>query len=402
MILLLILAGSVTAVEPVIRKTFTDAKKMQQSGNVRDAFSLYETLLSDASQSIPELGQYYSNAVDCLIKAGRISEFDVFTATILQKHDNNPGMLQAVAMAFMKVDHNGYLIGGQFIRGHSKAGGERVSAFERDRVLALRLLIKAVNHSDRLSNSGKAQIYTSLAATVMEGRDNINSYKLQYLTDISIIPSYEKVFGYFSMGGITVSGAPVDNTGNPVFYHKPASLSQALNDGERWRLALALAEKYGYKKSKFDLASFLCSQFGVHTIGNMFNIAETASAVDNPFALQSLPENETIAKLACGIKRFKLPDEFDYIKIFKEIAAAGGDEAADAMDMLARIFTDRKQYGKAADFWKAAIASFGKGRDGFRSTALKQITGKLGCFMPAGVFPAGKAPVLDFCVRGEY
>ena len=42
------------------------------------------------------------------------------------------------------------------------------------------------------------------------------------------------------------------------------------------------------------------------------------------FALPSLGENETIARLATGIKRFKLPDEFNYISIYKQVA----DDAA--------------------------------------------------------------------------
>ena len=42
------------------------------------------------------------------------------------------------------------------------------------------------------------------------------------------------------------------------------------------------------------------------------------------FALPSLGEDETIARLATGIKRFKLPDEFNYIKIYQQVA----DDAA--------------------------------------------------------------------------
>ncbi|MHB9138119.1 MAG: alpha-2-macroglobulin family protein [Victivallaceae bacterium] len=401
LIILLLIVGSVAAADPVktdIRKEFAYAEKMQESGNVRDAFALYKALLTISPKNIAGLGKYYSNAVDCLIKTGRINEFDEFTAMILQKHDSRD-MLQAAATAFMQVNHHGYLIGGQFIRGHSKNGGEKVSAFERDRVLALRLLMKAVNTSGQSDNVAKAQIYTSLATALIAGRDNSNSYKLQYLTDISKIPPYERFFGYIGMSRLTVSGAPVDNAGNPVFYNKPASFERAQNDGERWRLALALAKDNGYERAKWDLALFLYSQFGVHTIGNMFNIAETTSAVDNPFAVQLLKENETIARLACGIKRFKLPDEFNYIKMFREIAASGGNYAADAMDILARIFTDRKQYGKAAGFWKSAISAFGKGNNEFRVAALEQITGNLGCFMQTGVFPAGKAPRLDFRYR---
>ena len=376
-----------------------EAEKMQQNGNVRDAFIQYKKLLAEAPENTPGINKYYLNAVACLIKAGNADAFDDFTATVLQRHAANPEMLHAAAAAYLKIVHDGFLIGGQFIRGYSNAGGESVSAFERDRVFALRLLMKAISGAGASESSVKRQFYTTLSQALMDGRTGNNSYKLQYLTELSATPDFERVFGHFVMGRISISGAPVDTKGNPVFYKMPKSFEMAANDGERWRLALAAAGENGYKKSKLDFALFLYRQFGVQTIGNLFNIAETTSTADSPFAVQQLPEDETIARLACGIKRFKLPEEFNYIKMFREMAASGDSCAADAMDNLARIFTDRKQYKKAAEFWKSGIAAFGRGNEGFREAALEQITGSLGCFMQAGVFPAGKEPVLNFRYR---
>lgn len=402
LLLSLCITVSIIAAQPEsIADTAAAAEKMQQNGNVRDAFELYKKLLAEVPEGAHGTGKYYSNAVDCLIKAGKIDTFDSFTATVLQKHGGSPEMLNAAAAAFMRITHDGFLIGGQFIRGYSNGGGENVSAFERDRVLALRLLMKAVNISGQAKSPEQGQYYATLSETLMAGRGYNNAYKLQYLTDISVIPPYERTFGHFMMGRIIISGAPVDAKGNPVFYKMPKSFELAANDGERWRMALALAGATGYKNSKRDLALFLYRQFGVQTIGNLFNIAETTSTTDSPFAVQQLPEDETIAKLASGIKRFKLPDEFNYIKMFRELAAAGDAGAADSMDILARIFTDRKQYKKAAEFWKSGIAAFGGGRNGFRETELEQITGNLGCFMQAGVFPAGREPVLNFRYRNS-
>jgi hypothetical protein len=402
LLLALSIASSVIAAQPEnadMAEAFAAAEKIQQNGNVRDAFELYKKLLAEAPENISGINKYYSNAVDCLIQAGSVDAFDGFTAMALQKHGNSPEMLHAAAAAFMKIAHDGFLIGGQFIRGYSNGGGESVSAFERDRVFALRLLMKAINNSGQFKSPGKKQFYIALSQTLMEGRSNNNSYKLQYLTDISEIPPYDRTFGHFIMGRISISGAPVDSKGNPVFYKMPQSFELAANDGERWRLALAMAGESGYGNSKWDFALFLYRQFGAQTIGNLFNIAETTSTTDSPFAVQQLPEDETIARLAGGIKRFKLPDEFNYIKMFRELAASGDAGATDAMDILARIFTDRKQYKKAAEFWKSGIAAFGRGKDGFREAELEQITGNLGCFMQAGVFPAGKEPVLNFRYR---
>ena len=55
------------------------------------------------------------------------------------------------------------------------------------------------------------------------------------------------------------------------------------------------------------------------------------------YAVNTLGEDETIARLATGIKRFKLPDEFNYIKIYQQVAdEPKGQLAADALDHLAR------------------------------------------------------------------
>ena len=43
-----------------------------------------------------------------------------------------------------------------------------------------------------------------------------------------------------------------------------------------------------------------------------------------PYALATLKDNETIARLANGIKRFTMPDEFNYIKIFQQVAESNG------------------------------------------------------------------------------
>ncbi len=47
--------------------------------------------------------------------------------------------------------------------------------------------------------------------------------------------------------------------------------------------------------------------------------AETADAATGTWALDSLGEDETIARLATGIKRFKLPDEQNFIKLYQQI-----------------------------------------------------------------------------------
>ena len=75
----------------------------------------------------------------------------------------------------------------------------------------------------------------------------------------------------------------------------------------------------------------------------------------------TLGENETIARLATGIKRFELPDEFNYIRIYQQVAAQrGSPQARQALENLAGIFTNRRQYPKAADTWRQHIEAMAK------------------------------------------
>ena len=54
-----------------------------------------------------------------------------------------------------------------------------------------------------------------------------------------------------------------------------------------------------------------------------------------------------------GVQRFNLPTGHNYIKIFQEIARQPGQGYADdAIQMLAQIYENRKQYARAADYWK--------------------------------------------------
>ena len=53
------------------------------------------------------------------------------------------------------------------------------------------------------------------------------------------------------------------------------------------------------------------------------------------YALHTLKDDETIARLATGIKRFTLPDEFNWIKIYQRVAGRGkstfGEQARDTL-----------------------------------------------------------------------
>jgi len=82
--------------------------------------------------------------------------------------------------------------------------------------------------------------------------------------------------------------------------------------------------------------------------------------------------------------RFRLPDEFNYIKIYERVAGRGkGPWGEKARDTLARIFEDRRQYVKAEAAWKQDIAEYGPGQPPnphWRQDQLDQIVKNWGRF----------------------
>src|SRR5205807_1796744 len=93
-------------------------------------------------------------------------------------------------------------------------------------------------------------------------------------------------------------------------------------------------------------ANALREQFGVQTmayLGLPFHSDENRQdEKTGTYALPTLSDGETTAWLATGVKRFKLPDEFNWIKIYQRVAARGkstwGEQARDA---LAQVYEDR-------------------------------------------------------------
>ncbi|MEA1951526.1 MAG: MG2 domain-containing protein, partial [Planctomycetota bacterium] len=124
------------------------------------------------------------------------------------------------------------------------------------------------------------------------------------------------------------------------------------------------------------------------------------------YALHTLSEDETIARLATGVKRFKLPDEFNYIKIYKEVAADRetlSPQGISAMRTLAQIFENRRQYPKAAEYCRKLVAELLEMRRDKEvnnwQKRLDQIVGNWGRFEPIMTQPAGKGASVEFRFR---
>ncbi len=109
-----------------------------------------------------------------------------------------------------------------------------------------------------------------------------------------------------------------------------------------------------------------------------------------PFAVSTLAEDETIARLASGIKRFKLPAEYNFIKLLIQLGdGAKSTWAEQSLNLLAQLFEDRQQYDRAAGFWKQSIQLCGPGQEDYKQKRVDQILGNWAQFDPLRTAPAG-------------
>jgi hypothetical protein len=379
---------------------------MFNDGNYNDAYQVFRTRVADPQTDPRTVGDELRMAVQCLQNLGRHDEIDKLLEDAVAAHPKNWRLLKSAAGLYLSIEHFGYMIGGEFRRGQHRGGGNMVNSMERDRVRALQLFVQARPLAlDDDEKPAVGEFFFSLADALLYDRGAEEAWRLQYLTDLTALPDYEEGWPYFRGS----QGAPVDADGNPVFHDEPKNWDEAATDGQRWRWALAQAVENSPAlriQSLWRRADFLWQQFGVQTIQGEPWVARAAEDDDGDeekdesgvYAVHTLDENETIARLAAGIKRFELPDEHNHIKLYQEIAKENNSDGENALDRLARIFENRRQYPKAADYWRRNIERFGDPQ-GVKKAQLDQIVGNWGQFEPISTQGAGQGATVDYRFR---
>ena len=152
----------------------------------------------------------------------------------------------------------------------------------------------------------------------------------------------------------------------------------------------------------FELGQFTLSQFGVQTIHGpeLFQGEDGEAPATSPYAFETLGDDETVARLATGIKRFKLPDEFNPIKIFQEIVETPATgKAEEAVGMLASIFANRRQYVRAAEYLTMAKDEVRRPRTRRTRTSSTRSSARGAQFGTLATQPAGRGATVDFTFR---
>ena len=387
-----------------------EARKLMEEGNFKEALAKFRPLtLDDRDDDSLEIAKDFRSAIACLQQLNEQAAIDAYRDDVVAAHEDDWIILAAVARSYVDVDHQGFMIAGEFRRGQHRGGGKVVNAADRDRVRALQLFHKALQlcepqADDRTSHDAK-MLLSSFADAVMGRGSYRQPYLLQLLTDLDELPDYADGWGY--QFGAAPTGAPVDEAGDPIFYDAPASWDAAKNDGERWRWLLAERTRWQpslQMQEWRERAAFLASQFGVQTMADygwwFARQTDDATVAKSMFALQTLGDDETMAKLATGIKRFKLPAEQNYIALQQRIVVEDDKKQlfwAQAKGSLAQEFENRRQYARAAEAWQE-LATARPESTGAKDR-LNQIIGNWGRLEPVVTQPAGRGATLEYRYR---
>lgn len=352
------------------------ADKLMKEGNWKDALEIWRNVLEDPKHGGRELAEDFGRAVQCQAHLGQFVHFDDLLEKSVAAHPQDWRLMTAAADSLLNQgQHWGTIIENKFQRG-THGTGKHVSAVDRDRVRALQLYeqaMKAVSAKDADQPAADVGAFYQQFATMMLRRE---SWELQALTDLSKLPDYDEAMNHMHgwggrrfgrghgmyPGGALASdrGAPVDEKGDPVFHKTPETWEKATSDGERWRWLLAQRAKFGPDgafHADLALAQFLTAEFDVHTMAQWWRPMtedDQAGRINSLLAIHTLTDEETTARLATGVKRFKLPEEFNFIKIYQRLAESKPEFKNTPYSALGSIFQNRRQLSRAAEMWDKA------------------------------------------------
>ncbi len=397
--------GKTAVADPVAEGA--KAQKLMQQGNFKEAYDIYRTLCLDGEIDGPKVSEFLPMAVQCLYNLGRVKEVDDLIESTAKAHADEWRVLDTAARMYLEAPHQGFMIAGKYERGYHRGGGEVANSMERDRVRALQLSVQAMPLAQKDDNKkAVSDFFLRLSEQLLANRGIHEAWRLAALSNIAELPDYEEGYPYYR----NYNGAPVDAEGKPIYHSLPKSWEDAKTDGERWRWAQTQAiENHPESRSQvlMSQANFFEQLYGVSSmqIGSWgFDLPrddgdDTKKNESGTYALHTLKDEETIAKLATGIKRFTLPDEFNPIKILKIVAEEKSSYGEQSLQQLANTYSNRRQYPTSAKYWQESIDRFGTGANNWKVDQKQQIVGNWGQFDGTSTQPAGKGAEIGFRFR---
>ncbi len=350
---------------PTVKQLKATAQTQFRERNFRDASETLKRLLAHEDATSEELSESIDLLGQCLIQFGAHDALESQIVQLAQSHSDDPQVLLSVARASKKfLPQQGFVSDGKFHRGYSRrGGGTYVNVGPLDRVRAMGWLREAIDSFDGQSPSDSpllAQLYLELAETLLSHHSG-GGWRLQELTDLNQELNYDEIVD--RSVPMRSDGAPVTSDGKPVLFSLPESWGDADSDGQRARYCLDQSSKHEKYASEAQnrWAAFLESQFAVTTMQqySWFGRVATDDNTSERLQLHTLKDNETIARLASGVERFTLPDEYSFIAIYKQLAEHPTASVAEAaMSKLHQIYLNRRQFVTAASWLEKSIEQF--------------------------------------------
>lgn len=350
------------------------AQQLVTDNNFNDAKNLFRQVLSDPQANEKQVLAAVDGLEKCRQATGDFVELDSDLARAIAVYPQSYRVYSKAADQLSNTLHYGVIADQKFTRGYDRgysgrggSAGTGVNVSQQDWLQAIQWRLKALELA-RGQNLGVQSaelgaLHLKLAETILAQRNAQAAWQLTELTDLTREPNY------LDLDGDTYSpsrSAAVTATGEPLLHALPESWELAKSDGERLRWAVSRAfEAEGSKwQAKLLWGNFLNSQFSVSTLQPQFRPLRGKGAAgerdeSGVFALHTLKENESIAKLANGVQRFELPDDYNHVRVYQEVAASAAKPYNEqAAWNLVNISLNRRQYPQAAERIAAYLERF--------------------------------------------
>jgi uncharacterized protein YfaS (alpha-2-macroglobulin family) len=394
LVMLLSMNPSARAATP--EEALAAANKLATQGNYREAADAFKALLQSKDARGETLAKALNEVTTVLNNLGEAAEAETVIEDAAKAHAQHWQVLAAAGNAFMgSLPHQGQIVDGTFQRGGRRSDAPWAWSMERDRVRGLQLLLAA--RAAMPKDAPVAERSKFLQQLVYAWRGDNAAWKLQALTDLQTLPEPSRDYP-----GRESRGYPVDAAGEPVFFAVPASYEAAKSDGERLRLAFqewSVVDNESAMTARYFWADLVRGWLGVQTLAGMIkpSLYEEGEGLQRSSiaTLHTLAEDETIAQLATGPKRFKLPEDYQFMRLLR-----GSLSTWNAVNALIDELLNRRQFDKAVVLINELLPTFAdKDLRAALNQKLTQITGLWGRLEPMEAQPAGTKAELSLVFR---
>lgn len=380
---------------PALRK---QAAELEKQGNWKEAYEVRVKLLREVNDT--ESGDDLDKALNSQRQLRELDKLDALLEELTVSKKDNPQFMSAAGDAYLQGHgHYGQWLDNKFKRGGYDGRGEYRQVMEQDRIRALQCYMEAHRTIEK-GGVDEGVVLNSIKTALLDQRTGPHyMWRLYLLTDLTKAPDYSE-----NNDIITSEGAPADAKGNPTLIDVPASWEAAKSDGERWRWLLQEIARITPNQAdqcQLEWLKFCSQHYDVSTLG-YYSWWSQPDVKERNGMLQAstLKEDETIARLASGVKRFTLREDYQFIPGMRELMRKSKNAQSHvAGDELVQIFLNRNQYPKAAETLKECIELHGPGGGDHRLKLLKQITGNWSRFEQTPTYYAEEPVAVPYVFR---